>query len=298
MTNKRGVRQAGLSELYGINRRNVELVHAFNRRDLRRWADDKLLAKDALLARGVAVPRTLARCRGLYEVEPVVTELLELSSFVVKPARGSRGRGILVIRELAEGGWLLAGGSYSSASDLGRHLADIVFGAYSGERPDVALIEECVHPHPFLFELWPGGLCDVRVLVLEGRALMAMARVPTERSRGRANLHQGGIGIAVDLETGVLERAVLDGCFIDTHPETGTALVGRALPNWGALLATAESAAQAVPLGYLGVDLTLDREGNPLVIELNARPGLEIQNVVGLALGHVLPAHEAFGGRR
>ena len=30
-------------------------------------------------------------------------------------------------------------------------------------------------------------------------------------------------------------------------------------------------------LGYLGVDMVIDRERGPLLLELNARPGLQIQ---------------------
>ena len=33
----------------------------------------------------------------------------------------------------------------------------------------------------------------------------------------------------------------------------------------------------AIPLGYLGVDLVVDAELGPMVLELNARPGLTIQ---------------------
>lgn len=37
-------------------------------------------------------------------------------------------------------------------------------------------------------------------------------------------------------------------------------------------------------LGYIGVDIVLDRDLGPLVLELNARPGLSIQlaNKIGL----------------
>ena len=38
---------------------------------------------------------------------------------------------------------------------------------------------------------------------------MAMLRLPTKASGGRANLHQGAIGAGVDLVTGVTHHAVL-----------------------------------------------------------------------------------------
>jgi glutathione synthase/RimK-type ligase-like ATP-grasp enzyme len=41
------------------------------------------------------------------------------------------------------------------------------------------------------------------------------------------------------------------------------------------------------------VDIVVDRERGPLVLEINARPGLEIQNVVGRGLGDALAALRA-----
>ena len=40
---------------------------------------------------------------------------------------------------------------------------------------------------------------------------MGMVRIPTLASGGRANLHQGGIGVAMDLATGLTFRAVSRG---------------------------------------------------------------------------------------
>lgn len=49
-------------------------------------------------------------------------------------------------------------------------------------------------------------------------------------------------------------------------------------------------------LGYIGVDMVLDEEKGPLILELNARPGLNIQiaNDCGLTLRtHAVEAHLA-----
>lgn len=281
-------RRAATRRVFGINRRNVELVYAHNARRHYPIADDKILCKEILAARGVPVPRTLWTCSALFEVERTLARLRELDHFVVKPANGSGGVGIAVLGARESGGWQTADGGYMSEAELKRHLAGIVFGAYTRQLEDRVLVEERIHPHPTFSELWPGALSDVRVLVLQGRALLAMLRIPTRRSRGRANLHQGGIGVAVDLDSGRTLRAVHDGAVITEHPETGAQLVGRTLPDWPGLRDAAQAAAGAVPLGFLGVDLTVDRERGPLVIEINARPGLEIQNVHSTALGSLL----------
>ena len=41
----------------------------------------------------------------------------------------------------------------------------------------------------------------------------------------------------------------------------------------------AYNCARAIPLGYIGIDICIDQALGPLVLEVNGRPGLEIQNV-------------------
>lgn len=276
--------------VYGINRRNLGLVYPNNARRHYPYADDKLLAKEVFRARGVPTPRTLAVCDGLFAVPGVVEELRGRSRFVVKPASGSGGAGILVVgawRPEADA-WEQAGGERLAPLRLARHLADVVFGVHSNQLEDRAFVEERVEPHPVFAALWADGLCDVRVLVLRGRPVQAMIRVPTAESGGRANLHQGGLGIAVDLGTGRTFRALHHGRAVAVHPDSGARLLGLDLPAWADVLDVARRAALAVPLGYLGVDVVLDRAAGPLVLEINARPGLEIQNVNGCGLGVAL----------
>lgn len=282
------------ADLYGMNRRNIELVYRRNRRRDYPLADDKLLAKEHLLAAGVPVPETLATCDGLFAIPPLLERLAGQSHFVVKPATGSGGDGILVVGERVDGrGWRRAGGELVTVADLHRHLANIVYGAYSGEMEDRAFVEKRIVPHPVYTALWADGLCDVRVITVDGTPTVAMVRVPTEMSGGRANLHQGGIGLAVDLDTGVTVRAVHRRHPVDRHPESDAPLLGIQLPAWPRLLEVARHTAASVPLGYLGVDLVVDADLGPLVLEINARPGLEIQNVHNHGLGELLPEERA-----
>lgn len=278
------------AEVVGINRRNLALVYPHNRRRDYPLADDKLLAKERFAAAGVPAPATLAVCQALYQVGGTVEALRGLGGFVVKPANGSGGGGILVAGgwDAAAGGWRLAGGELLLPVRLARHLADIVFGVHSSQLEDRAFVERRVEPHPFFAALWEDGLCDVRVITLRAAPVMAMIRVPTAESGGRANLHQGGLGIAVDLSSGRTFRALHRGGAVERHPESGAPLLGLTVPAWPAVLAAARRAAAAVPLGYLGVDVVVDAAAGPLVLEINARPGLEIQNVNGYGLAVAL----------
>ncbi len=285
------------AQVVGINRRNLTLVYPNNAREHYPLADDKLLAKERFRAAGVPFPETLAVCDGLFAVPGVVEALRGKGQFVVKPANGSGGGGILVVGawDGERGVWRRAGGAEIGPMTLARLLADVVFGVHSNQLEDRAFVERRVEPHALFASLWADGLCDVRVITLRGVPVMSMIRVPTAESGGRANLHQGGLGIAVDLETGRTFRAVHHGRAVERHPESGAPLLGLDVPDWPGVLEAARRAARAVPLGYLGVDVVLDRERGPLVLEINARPGLEIQNVNGVGLAPAIARSEATG---
>ena len=281
-------------DVVGINRRNVELVYAHNPRASYRFADDKLLTKKVLQAAGVPVPETLVVCEGLHDIAVGLERLRTLEQFVIKPASSSGGQGIVVVAEsIGDGRWRKPSGVEIDLDALRQHLASIVFGAFGDDLGDCAFVEPRVVSHPLLHALWSEALSDIRVITLDAQPLMAMLRVPTKRSDGRANLHQGALGLALDLESGAVFRAVYQGESIERHPDSGQLLIGLTLPNWSDILDVARRAARAIPLGYLGVDLVLDDQDRAFVLEVNARPGLEIQNVNGRGLGHALAAFEA-----
>tara|TARA_R110002073_G_scaffold140253_12_gene290982 strand:+ start:49357 stop:50262 length:906 start_codon:yes stop_codon:yes gene_type:complete len=274
--------------VYGINRRNVELVYAHNQRGDYPTADDKDLCKRMLAECGVPIPRTLHVCANLYEAHLAVDSLDVYDDFVIKPANSSGGNGIIVIkRRNPNGTWEGSGGKSYTKTALQRHIANIVFGAFSNDEADKAIIEERVNFHPILQELSGGG-GDLRVLVLKGIPFQAMLRLPTTASGGRANLHQGAIGVAVDIDSGKTGQAQISGRNLEIHPDTGNQLSGIQLPHWVRVLETAKAAAAAMPLGYLGVDILMEATRGPLVVEVNARPGLEIQNVNNCGIGSAM----------
>lgn len=277
-----------LAPLFGMNRRNVELVYAHNPRRFYPLADDKILCKELMEQVGVPLAPTIAIGRGLFEVDAVLAQLLGRDNFVVKPASGSGGDGIIVVGERTDGGWRTAKGRPIAAHEMRQHLANITFGTFSKGLEDRILIEERIAPHALYRAFWPDGVCDLRIILLRRTPLLSMVRVPTRRSGGRANLHQGGIGVAVDLRSGTTYRAVCRGAPVELHPESGEPLIGRELPAWEACLDVAARAAAAVPLGYLGVDICVDQRWGPVILEINARPGLEIQNICARTLGDAL----------
>jgi hypothetical protein len=87
----------------------------------------------------------------------------------------------------------------------------------------------------------------------------------------------GGMAVGIDLVRGVTTHGVLAGRATARHPDLDRPVAGLAIPEWDRMLAIAAHCHDAIPLGYLGVDLVVDAERGPLVLELNARPGLTIQ---------------------
>src|SRR5205814_705639 len=138
--------------------------------------------------------------------------------------------------------------------------------------------------HPALAPISIHGIPDVRIVLYRGVPAMAMLRLPTRESNGRANLHQGGLGVGIDLQTGETHNAVQANRRVLRHPDTGESLRGRCVPSWNAMLAMSRCVAEAVGLGYLGVDIVLDPGRGPLLLEANARPVLAIQHSNGMGL--------------
>jgi alpha-L-glutamate ligase-like protein len=285
----------------GINARNASFTLAWNKRSLYPRVDDKHVTKELCAAAGIAIPRLLAVARIHFELRALRGTLESLDSFVLKPARGAMGNGIVVVnaRESAPGAraarWVRAGGRALGTEDLIYHAAGIISGLYAiGGQPDVALLEERLELHRELRKVAFEGVPDCRVIVFRGIPVMSMIRLPTHRSGGRANLHQGAIGAGIDLASGRTTHAILKGDAVRRHPDTDERVVGLRVPHFDQILETAVRATDTTELGYVGADIVVDERYGPVVLELNARPGLAIQaaNRAGLKprLGAVMDA--------
>src|SRR5438270_78118 len=126
-------------------------------------------------------------------------------------------------------------------------------GILGMNRRDAAILQQRIRLHPAFEAITHKGIPDVRVILYRNEPAMAMLRLPTKESNGRANLHQGGIGTGVDLDTGVTHHAVQRNRFVHTHPDTRRPVVGMRVPCWGEVLDMARAVARAVGLGYIGV---------------------------------------------
>ena len=282
LTAARRLRELGI---LGMNRRNAACILDHNPRVKYPLVDDKLRL-DALCRKlSVATPDLY----GVINYHSMLRRLPELlgdrCDFVVKPNQGSAGRGVLVLAGRKGNDYLRHNGETLTLEDLRQHLSDVLSGMYSlGGRPDQAILQQRVRLHPAFETIAYKGIPDVRVVLYRNEPAMAMLRLPTKESNGRANLHQGGIGTGIDLDSGFTHHAVQRNRFVELHPDTGLPVVGLRVPHWAEILEMSQRVAEAVGLGYVGVDIVVDAERGPLLLEANARPGLAIQiaNAQGL----------------
>ena len=264
----------------GINSRNNELINRLNPPRLLALAADKLKSKSILLRHGVKVPHTLLAISRLSQLNQLDKSLNKITSFALKPNQGSQGNGIVIITGKNGADFISAKGRLISMDKLKQHCAEIIAGNYSQiDDDDTAYFEPLIKQPPLLQEIAPYGLSDIRVILFHNRVVSAMLRVPTKASDGKANLHQGAIGISIDIKSGVTQSARLAGEAKTHHPDSNMPLIGVELPDWRHILEMSRSCQRAIPLGYMGVDICLDRDQGPLVLEVNGRPGIEIQNI-------------------
>ncbi len=281
--------------ILGMNRRNAEFLLPENPRKRYPWVDDKLKTKLLLEEHGLPVPPSYYEIMHDYELK-IFKQTRFMRDFVVKPARGAEGRGILVIADRKEGMWQKASGEWISMEALEYHITNILAGLYSlGGVDDHAFIEYRVHAHPVFKPVAFRGVPDVRIIIFRGVPVMAMLRLPTRLSDGKANLHQGAVGVGVRMDEGITYGGVCRNHLVDRHPDTDHPVSRIKIPFWKTILESSARLYDIFQLGYLGVDFVIDSLLGPLILELNARPGLSIQLANRSGLARRLEAVQRYG---
>lgn len=272
--------------IVGMNQRNISFIGKHNKRQFYRLVDDKLLTKKIALEKGgIPVPELYGVVNYLFEIEDFLEDIQQRDGFVIKPVQGSGGKGILVVIGRHGDDFIKSSGATINNADLRHHITNTLAGLYSlGGRTDRAMVEGLIDFDPALKQYSYEGVPDVRVIVFEGVPLMAMMRCATSQSDGKANLHQGAVGVGLDIATGHSVCAVQNGSVVTEHPDTGAVFTTLRVPHWDRIIELAASCNALTGLGYIGADVVLDKQYGPMLLELNARPGLAIQvaNQAGL----------------
>jgi alpha-L-glutamate ligase-like protein len=289
-----------ISSILGLNARTQSFAYRYNSHHGKNIADSKIQTAGVLRDANIPHPKIYKKFRNPGDVTSFDWNNLP-DKFALKPSRGFGGEGIIVVKKRLSNKqissavmknkstnnpiWITTNRERVTASDLKLHTLDILEGAYSmGNEPDVAFVQEYVGRHPVFRRYAYRGTPDIRIIVFNKVPVMAMLRLPTKESGGRANLHQGAVGVGVDIATGITTKAIWHGDQIVFKPGTERKLRGIKIPNWDQILEMAVSTQIASHLGYIGVDIVLHPEKGPMVLEMNAQPGLQIQlaNMEGL----------------
>lgn len=271
----RSLREQGV---LGLNQRNADYIFRYNPRKNFSLVDDKRRTKQLAASAGIPVPELYGVVEIVHQIDSLPVLLGGHEDFVIKPAHGSGGDGILVITGKLSDRYRKCNGRLLDESELGFHVSNILSGGYSlGGLPDCALIEYRVEFDPVFESVSFQGVPDIRTLVFKGIPVLAMIRLPTRLSMGRANLHQGAVGVGIELSSGVTYGGVWHEDAVDHHPDTGAAVAGIEIPHWNEILALAARCYDLTQMGYIGVDVVIDKHQGPLMLEINARPGLSIQ---------------------
>ncbi len=265
--------------ILGMNARNLIYIRPNNLKSAKKLADDKLRCKRVLKKAKVPVPRLIKSIKSYEDLDNFDFNSLP-NSFVLKPNFGFGGDGILVVygrKKGSENVWVKANRSQVTEEYLRTHIKNILDGSFSRTgTSDVAFFEERIKLYPGFKPYSFRGVPDIRIIVYNRVPVMAMMRIPTEASGGTSNLHRGGIGIGIDMATGVTTTAIQYDRVVEKSPR-GLLLSGIKIPYWKDILELAIKAQDVSRLGYLGADIAIDREKGPVFMELNARPGLSIQ---------------------
>ncbi len=265
-------------DLLGINARNA-LYLSRSSGKAKSIVRSKYATKILLRSNNIA-------CASIYGILATTEDINDFDwaslekDFVIKPTNGYAGTGVVAFRTKQDADtWVDMLGNSWSLSDIKLHCDDILSGQYSihGLNHNV-IIEERIPIHPKLLKYSYKGTPDIRVIVFNSVPVMAMLRLPTEESGGRANLSQGAIGVGIDIASGVTTHAIAHkNEAIQFLPGTKKKLNGIIIPEWDAILETAVLATSAAEMSLAGIDLFIHQEKGPMVVEINAAPGLSIQ---------------------
>lgn len=245
--------------------------------------NDKLLF-ERLLSKHVAVPQNLALIErgeifslsfnGMIRDVPSLLRFAQVHPLVLKPALGSKGKGVFSLRGEGEG--FSIDGTPTSPAEVAKLTAKL----------DGYLITPWVQPAAYAAAVFPGAGHTVRVITLQDPGddhrpfiVAALHKFGTEASAPTDNWSRGGLFTPLDVETGVLGAALEEPSktagqpvWHDVHPDTGAVIKGLEVPRWDELKTALLELVAAFPFfRYVGWDVLVTEEGF-CVLEGNPAP--------------------------
>jgi hypothetical protein len=306
--------------ILGMNKRNNTYITEFNPKKGIRLANNKIQTKKFLTQRGIPVPQTIAHIKTRQERLYFDFSKITHTTFVIKPNKWSKGSGIFIIKEMRlrkdyqptqqvqETGektfwdrfnifnqnfdavydsWyeFFVGSTWISEQNLKEKCLWIFDGSYSSNnKSDTILLEDRLLPGIGFTEFCEYGLADMRVIIFNLVPMIAMLRMPTKESWGKANLAQGGIWLGLDIITWKINSLYRKWkSYTSEFPPEWQHFKGKTIPYRKEIIQYSANAQYFVNIGYLGMDWVITQKW-PKLLEINARSWLEIQNITGKPL--------------
>ncbi|MCA9385710.1 DUF1704 domain-containing protein [Candidatus Dojkabacteria bacterium] len=279
-------------KILGRNSRSLKYIKRYGTPRGRAIADNKLRTKKLLIEHNIPTPTLLGTIASSKELRNFDWGILP-KSFVMKPVHGVQGGGIEIFyNKNKDDKWIRADRTKASKDDL-YHLAQAILdGQFSiNQKSDQVFFEDRIKPHDAFKNYTYKGTPDIRIIVFNKIPIMAYVRFPTKESRGKANMILGAVGTGIDISNGITTTSTYGkgaggrGNPIEFVPGTQLRYQGLKIPYWNEILKYAVKTQTVSGLSFIAIDFLIDQEKGPLIVEVNARPGLSIQiaNRTGLS---------------
>lgn len=161
------------------------------------------------------------------------------------------------------------------------HAADIRdFDVFRSEllAREQYLVEALIVQHPKMASLIPASVNSLRMITFfDGTTVHVMEAILRMGNGAEVdNYARGGLYTVLDEKTGIAGFGAFDqfANTFDTHPITGTPIVGFQVPLYGEVLRLLDTVARVVPeIPYVGWDVAIGEHG-PVIIEGNYNTGV------------------------
>ncbi len=204
-----------------------------------------------------------------------IASIASREAVILKPISGESGQGVHKLD--SDGDVLRLDGCEVTLSSIEELVESI----------DGYMVTACLQQHEYAATIFPESLNTIRVMTLIApdthtpEVVAAAHRFGTNESTPTDNWSAGGICSQVDVASGSVGRSIAksddDGLVrTDTHPDTGTQIVGAKIPMWEDVCEVArELAEHHFRAPYVGWDIAVTDDG-PRVVEANSNPGINI----------------------
>lgn len=307
--------------ILGMNARNLLYIKKFNDKKSIRLANNKLQTKNFLAERWIPLAQTYGVIKDRKNLFDFDFGNLPKKNFVIKPNKWSKWQWILIARFLGESEeakhdekiikkwpWKKFKDflqwrddkhnfqyNYQIWNDivndmqLRRYLIDILDGKYSMTLgTDKIIVEEKLVAWEWFKEFCEYGLADIRIIVFNLVPVAAMIRVPTSKSKGKANLAAWWIGFGINIWTGRISSMLYKKRIRrNKFPTKYKDFWDKKIPYRDDILFLSSKIQYFVNLWYLALDRVITNDW-PKLLEINARAWLEVQNISGIRLEKTL----------